>query len=175
MIYKELVSVPITEEIQSRVLNFWCNLSRDAETPKLSALQYKAIYIMYGKRKIKSERLANVENALTSLASLEYGSLKPVKTVYDLKTLKQKLTDQYIQKWLSLNGAASSSSNNYKLFKRDFVKSTYFGLVLEYFSKRFLPYRTRNHSLLVEVGQWSGIPFHERRCVYGFFFNAVTC
>ena len=64
MIYGELGIVPITEEIQSRVLNFWCNLTEDAENPKLSALLYKAIYIMYGKRKTKSEWLANVEKWL---------------------------------------------------------------------------------------------------------------
>ena len=56
--------------------------------------------------------------------------VKPAKTVDGLKTLKQKLYDQYIQQWLSLNEAASSrSSNNDKLFKTDFVKSTCFGLV----------------------------------------------
>ena len=63
-----------------------------------------------------------------------------------------------------MNEAASSRSSNYKLFKTDFVKSTYFGLDSEYFSKRFLAYRTRNHRLPVEVGRWSGIPIHERRC-----------
>ena len=67
MIYGELGIVPITVEIQSRVLNFWCNLTEDAENPKLSALLYKAIYIMYGKRTIKSEWLANVEKCMNEL------------------------------------------------------------------------------------------------------------
>ena len=39
-----------------------------------------------------------------------------------------------IFEWRSIN---ASSSSNYKLFEIDFGKSMYFGLVLEYLSKRF--------------------------------------
>ena len=165
MIYGELGIVPITVEIQSRVLNFWCNLTESDENPKLSSLLYKAIYIMYGKRKIKSEWLSNVEKCLNELGfSGIWQSQSCHNIIWLKKALRQKLSDQYIQKWLSLNGAASSSSSNYKLFKIDFVKSKYFELVSEYLSKRFLSYRTRNHRLPVEVGRWSGIPLHERKC-----------
>ena len=34
IIYGGLGIVPITVEIQSRVLNFWCNLTEDNENPK---------------------------------------------------------------------------------------------------------------------------------------------
>ena len=67
MIYGVLGIVPITVEIQSRVLNFWCYLTEPADNLKLSALLYKAIYIMYGKRKIKYEWLANVGKCLDEL------------------------------------------------------------------------------------------------------------
>ena len=63
MIYGDLCIVPMAVEINHAYLIFWCNLTEAAENSKLSALLYKAIYIMYGKRKIKSERLANLKNA----------------------------------------------------------------------------------------------------------------
>ena len=64
MIYGGLGIVPITVEIQSHVLNFWCNLTERDENPKLSSLLCTAIYTMYGKRKIKSEWLSNVVKML---------------------------------------------------------------------------------------------------------------
>ena len=78
---------------------------------------------MYGKRKINSEWLSNVEKCLNELG---FSGIWQSKSCHNMiwlkKALKQNLSDQYIQKWLSLNGAASSSSSNYKLFKVNFVK-----------------------------------------------------
>ena len=103
-------------------------------------------------RKIKSEWLLNVEKCLNELGlSGIWHSQTCHNMIWLRKALKQKLSYQYIQKWLSLNGAASSSSSNYKLFKVDFVKSKYIRLFSEYLSKRFLSYRTRNQGLPVEV------------------------
>ena len=52
MIDGELDIVPFIVEIQLPILHFWCNLTEAAESKKLSALLYKAIYFIYGKRKL---------------------------------------------------------------------------------------------------------------------------
>ena len=36
----------------------------------------------------------------------------------------------------------------------------------ENLAKRFLAFRTRNHRLPVEVGRWTGINLHERKCTF---------
>ena len=78
--------VPITVEIQSRVLNFWCNLTKSDENPKLSSFLYKAIYTMYGKRKIKSEWLSNVAKCSNELG---FSGISQSQTCHNMILLKK--------------------------------------------------------------------------------------
>ena len=105
MIYGELGIVPITVEIQSRVLNFWCNLTESDENPKLSSLLYKAIYTMYGKRKIKW--LSNVVKCLNELGfsgiwqSQSCHNMKRLKKSFKAKIKRSVYTKMAIVKWRS--------------------------------------------------------------------------
>ena len=171
MIYGELGILPITLEIRHRVLTYWCKIITDCTleplvTQKLSTYVYSIIYSMHRNKKLNSLWLNSVEN---SLCSLGFSGVWESQNVNNPKwltaALKQKLKDQYIQDWLAVL-SASSSSNNYKLVKTTFERSAYLHLIPDYMSKTLLAFRTRNHRLPVEVGRWISMPLNERKCTH---------
>ena len=171
MIYGELGILPITLEIRHRVLTYWCKIITDCTleplgTQKLSTYVYSIIYSMHRNKKLNSQWLNSVEN---SLCSLGFSGVWESQNVNNPKwltaALKQKLKDQYIQDWLAVL-SASSSSNNYKLVKTTFERSAYLHLIPDYMSKTLLAFRTRNHRLPVEVGRWISMPLNERKCTH---------
>lgn len=165
MIYGELGIIPISVEIQSRVLSFWCRLVEDRDQLKLSAQIYLAIHAMHTSGHFKSDWLRNIENLLCSLGFSGIWQSQHCNNFSWLRlALKQKLKDLYIQKWLMLLNSSSSSGCNFRLFKTNFECSKYLQLLPENMSKTFLKFRTRNHKLPNETGRWVGIPLPERKC-----------
>lgn len=166
MIYGELGIMPITVDIQARTLNFWCKLIENNNL-KLSALIYKTIYALKCNGQIRSNWLNNIQNLVNSLGFSGVWQSQYCNNIKWLKkALRQKLNDQYIQKWLALNNTTSSSGNNYRLFKNDFERSHYLDLIPENMYKCLLRFRTRNHRLPVECGRWVGIPLQDRKCSF---------
>lgn len=169
MIYGELGIFPITIDIQLRNLSFWCKLIENLHNEnlgqqKLSSLIYAMIYHMQLKNEIKSDWLNNVKNLLSSLGfSGIWDNQNFDNHKWLIASLKEKLRDQYIQKWLSLTNA-SSSSNNYRLYKSEFKKSDYFSLLSDTMCRNFLAFRSRNHRLPVETGRWLSVAHNDRKC-----------
>ena len=167
MIYGELGILPLTVEIQSKALSFWCKLIENKETFKISSQIYMATYAMHMNKQIKSDWIRNIENLLCSLG---FSGIWLDQGCQNLKwlnlALKQKLKDQCIQHWSQLSNVSTSSGNNYRLFKTTFECGNYFKLLPENLARRFLAFRTRNHRLPVEVGRWTGINLHERKCTF---------
>ena len=77
--------------------------------------------------------------------------------------VKQRLQDQFIQKWFSdING--SSKGQIYRLFKTSFGFENYINMLPNKFRKIFIKFRTSNHHLPVETGRWYNVPLNERVC-----------
>lgn len=95
----------------------------------------------------------------SALCSLGFSGVWDSQNFPNIKWLttaiKNKMQDQYIQKWLSLTNN-SSGCNNYRLFKTEFKKSEYFNVLSKRMSRQFLSFRTRNHRFPVEKGRWLG-------------------
>ena len=81
------------------------------------------------------------------------------------KAFKQKITDVYIQKWIS-QIKVTSDSNCYKIFKTHFGQSKYISTLPKSQCKSLIRFRTGNHKLPVEVGRWKSVPLNERLCIY---------
>ena len=77
--------------------------------------------------------------------------------------VKQRLQDQFIQKWFcDING--SSKGQIYRLFKTSFGFENYINMLPNKFRKIFIKFRTSNHHLPVETGRWYNVPLNERVC-----------
>ena len=153
------------------MLTYWCKIITDCTleplgTQKLSTYVYSLIYSMQRNQKLNLLWLKSVEH---SLCSLGFSGVWESQSVNNPKwlsaALKQKLKDQYVQDWLAIS-SASSSSNNYKFVKTTFERSAYLHLIPDYMSKSLLAFRTRNHRLPVEVGRWISMPLNERKCTH---------
>ena len=166
MIYGELGIMPISTDIKSRVISFWCKLIENYENFRLSSLLYTAVHAMHEHKHLKSAWIENIKHLLCSLGfSGVWYAQSFLSSNWLIKTTKQKIKDIYIQDWNSTL-SISSSSNNYRLFKDTFETSSYISTLSPYMCRRFLAFRTRNHRFPVEIGRWRGQPLHERKCNY---------
>ena len=84
-------------------------------------------------------------------------------TRWFVQSIKQKVKDLYVTEWF-FTVTNSSSCMNYRLYKENIALERYL-LKVSYESKRNLClFRTRNHSLAVETGQWSNTDINELIC-----------
>ena len=159
MIYGELGILPISVEIQNRVLSYWTKLVEDKDYLKLSYQMYKcAIHTLHKTDHLKSDWLQNIETLLCSLGFSGIWQSRYCDNYNWLRlALKQKLEDLYIQKWFTLLNSSSSSGCNFHLFEINFERSKYLQLLPNNMSKSLLQFRTRNRKLLIENGRWAGI------------------
>ena len=168
MIYGELGILPITTEIQSRVITYWSKLVNveNVEKNKLSSIIYMVLHAMHENKHLTSAWMDNVKKLLCSLGfSGIWYSQSFINSNWLINAAKQRIKDIYLQSWYSTVNI-SSGSNNYKLFKDKFEKSPYLDLLPQYLSRRLLAFRTRNHKFPIETGRWCGQPVSERKCVF---------
>ena len=76
---------------------------------------------------------------------------------------KQRLKDQFIQKW-STDIDSSSKGHTYRIFKSIFGYEKYLSILTRKFRKTFARFRTSYHHLPIETGRWLGIPINDKRC-----------
>ena len=128
MIYGELSILPITVEINTRVISFWSKLYViGLNENKLSSSIYSIIYSVDEKtnQHIQPQWVENVKQLLCShgFSGIWY-SQSYINPRWLTNAFKQKLKDVYIQNWQA-NLNIPSSSNNYRFFQESF-ESTQF-------------------------------------------------
>lgn len=79
------------------------------------------------------------------------------------QAFRQKIKDQFLQKWDSLLNK-STSGINYRLIKNEFGINDYFKNLPNKPCRIVTAFRTRNHKLPVELGRWQSKPINERIC-----------
>ena len=77
--------------------------------------------------------------------------------------VKQKLSDLFINEWFA-NIETSSNSVFYRIFKKEFGLAKYLSGVQNKRLFSFIKFRTRNHRMPIETGNWHRIPVNERLC-----------
>ena len=80
-----------------------------------------------------------------------------------VKSIKQKLTDLYINNWQN-ETSNSTSCYNYRIFKTTFGYESYRSKVPFTYRKYLIKIRTRNHNLPIETGRWRRILRENRKC-----------
>jgi len=123
MVYGELGLLPLSTQIKSRVLNYWCKVLNDKEN-KISVLLYKMSKILYTESQLNFPWLRCVHNSLNSLGLSNYWLNQTVTspTVFK-KVVNQRIRDQFIQEWHS-TVHESSKCLNYRTFKTSFDLSS---------------------------------------------------
>ena len=89
---------------------------------------------------------------------------QPVHSVQLKLTVKQNLTDQYVQNWFS-QIENSSSGEFYGIFKNEFNVEKYLLKLLPHERNMITKFRCNNIKLPIETGRWSNIPREERICI----------
>lgn len=77
--------------------------------------------------------------------------------------VRQKLKDLFLNNWYTLIENASNSTF-YKLFKRSFGFESYLSKTPKNLLNYITRFRTRNHRLPIEIGNWNRTPVNERYC-----------
>ena len=79
-------------------------------------------------------------------------------------SIKQNLTDQYLQTWLS-SVNDSPKALNYRIYKDNLVFENYLNILNDKDNLTLSKFRTTNHKLPVENGRWKNIARENRLCL----------
>ena len=90
MIYGELGATQLYNDIQTRVISFWCNLIQNS-------VVYKTVSELQEQKEIKSQWIENVKCS-NGFSGVWY-SQSFINATWLQKALKQKLNDIFIQNW----------------------------------------------------------------------------
>ena len=168
MVYGEVGVLPLSVEINSRVINYWAKLHFDPKN-NIAAGLYRAVRSLNEQGRLQSKWLTNVKNLVNQNG---YGNIwnsnDEINTKWFTKSFKLKLHDQFMQSWSALIDQASSGIN-YRIFKDKFEMNDYINFLPNKQVKILTAFRTRNHRLPVKLGRWTSTPLSERIC---FFCNS---
>ena len=72
--------LPITTEIQARVISFWCKLTENHDNSKLSSLVYAVVglHAMHENNDLKSNWIENIKHLLCSLGFSDINGMRKV-------------------------------------------------------------------------------------------------
>ena len=80
-----------------------------------------------------------------------------------VEAVKQKLSDLFLNQWYS--GLENSQNCKiYSIFKTQFGIEKYLSEKSNKYQKYMIKFRTRNHKLPVETGNWTRTPLEQRKC-----------
>ena len=99
MINGELGLKEITEYVENRMLNFWCNVATGEEN-KISTIIYKWIKTLFDQNVFKSDWLNQIEASLDNMGySYLLNDINLVNKNQFKNSIKLRLKDIYDQKW----------------------------------------------------------------------------
>ena len=165
MVYGETGVMPLKVEIQSKIVSYWSNLL-EFNTGRLSSMIYNILYILFEQGKCKSKWLENVKNIVSSNGYANvWESQSCLNKNWFRASFKQKLKDQFLQRWESLLNS-SSGAVLYRMYKNEFGINKYFYILNNNQCRTLTAFRTRNHRLPVELGSWGNTKISERKCTF---------
>jgi hypothetical protein len=159
----EVGSPKIEQIVKQRVCNFWARIVSGSGT-KISAIMYRILRNLADSGAYKSKWISYVESTMNN-SGLGYIWLNedPHNITWFKETLKQRLSDIYLQKW-SEEISNSGHCSTYKVIKEDYKLEDYL-LKLDMRSALTLcRFRAGSTKLPVVVGRYKKIERHDRLC-----------
>lgn len=165
MVYGELGEFPLSLTVACRMVRFWANLL-SSRKDKITYLVYSCLLTCFNGGNYESAWLLEIKRILDS-TGLSYIWLNQNVTnfspVWIGEITKQRLKDQFIQKWTEdIN--TSPKCINYRVFKDTFLFEKYLVDLPPRLSIPLCKFRLLNHKLPIETGRFIGTPRAERYC-----------
>ena len=165
MIYGELGRKPLSNLINSRIIQYWFKIV-SGDISKLSSIVYRVMLISYQHQNLNCNWIQNVESVLNNLGLgfvwITQGN--GVSKSWLKNKVAQILNDNYIQAWQS-NVFDSNKCINYRVFKTELYYENYINVLSPKLRIAFTKFRCRNVSKLpVEVGSYTNINYCARIC-----------
>ena len=163
MLIGELGMKEITEYIDNRMLNFWCNIATGEES-KISTTLYKWIKILHDKNVYKSPWLDKIKSTLDSLGMHNlFNDISHVNKSWFKNTVKQKLNDSYTNKW-SVSVFNSSACINYRAMTEYKQLQKYLLILPSQYMYAMCKFKCANHRMPIVRGRQNGTPVDDRKC-----------
>ena len=163
MINGELGLKEITEYVENRMLNFWCNVATGEEN-KISTIIYKWIKMLYDQNIFKSDWLKEIKGSLDNMGySYLLNDINFVDKNYFKNSIKLRLKDIYDQKWAESVFNNSVCLNYRAMTTKKQLKSYLTNLPSQYMFA-LCKFKCANHKLPIVTGRYQGIPVDERIC-----------
>ena len=163
MLNGELGMKEITEYIDNRMLNFWCNIAT-GEDSKISTILYKWIKALHDKNIFKSPWLDKIKSLLDGIGMhSSFNNITNVNKVWFKNTIKQKLNDSYINKW-SISVFNSSTCLNYRAMTECKQLQKYLLRLPSQYMYAMCKFKCANHRMPIVSGRHRGIPVDDRKC-----------
>lgn len=162
MIYGELGRYPLETNIKVRMVCFWYKLMINKN--KLSGKLCDLLYSLYANGNRSLKWISFVKSIFDNIGMSEIWDNVNFYTLNALKDIvKQRLQDQFIQKWFS-DTDNSSRGKYYSNFKTEFCFEPYLIRLKEASRLYICKARTCNLKIPIETGRWNRIPENERIC-----------
>ena len=159
MIYGELGRLPVSITIKLRMTGFWGKML----TGKQEKLSYN-LYQMLLSDWVNVKWISKIKNILDESGLSYIWDMQYVHCAVNLmKILKLNFKDQFLQQWNS-EMQVSNKGKMYSMLKKGFEMENYLKTLPSNLSQFLCWFRTANHSLPVEIGRWSNIDHHLRKC-----------
>ena len=163
MIYGELGIYPMSLYIQLRMVNFWSKMV-NGDDNRIAKILYKYVFLKNSDNQFRSDWLKCIKDILDKCG---YSNIWLSQGNFNSKwlgiSLKQKLFDQFQQKWRA-DIDCSPKGLAYKLYKQNFEFEEYLNILNDNDRITYCRFRTGNHKLSIETGRWNKIERNLRYC-----------
>ncbi len=162
MVYGELGRYPLEVTIKLKMVNFWHKLVKGDQ--KLSGKMYRLIFHLHDNQQLESKWLSYLKSVFDECGFSEIWNVQQfVNTNFLKNNVKQRLQDQFIQKWFS-DISSTSRGEFYGNFKDTFILEPYLLRLTHALRIYICKLRTGNLKFPIETGRWRNIPRENRVC-----------
>lgn len=164
IVYGELGRFPLYVYAKTRIVSYWSSIIEGKES-KYAAIIYRLLYI-FSLNGTKTKWINSAESIFNECGMNNIWLYQNFcNRTWLTKCVKQKLLDQFLQKWFSYSNS-SSKGISYNLFTNfNFQLQNYLSSELSNNDKAVLSkFRSSNTKLPIETGRWYNIPHENRLC-----------
>ena len=160
MVYGDFGVYPLEVDIITRMISYWTRLIAP-DTMKFSNLFYK--FLFYSTSEKKSAWLEYIKRIVENCGfSGIWAAQRVENTRWFFQSIKQKIKDLYVTEWFfTVTNSSSCMNYLYRLYKENIALERYLLKVPYELKRNLCLFRTRNHRLAVETGQWSNTDINE--------------
>ena len=168
MINGELGIKEITEYIENRMLNFWCNIAKGEEN-KISTILYKWVKTLYDQNEddqntFKSDWLNQIKTSLDNMGySYIFNDTNSFNNNQFKNSIKLRLKDIYDQKWAE-SVFNNSVCLNYRAMNTQKILKEYLVNLPSQYMFALCKFKCANHKLPIVVGRYEGLSIDDRIC-----------